>query len=102
VNVGESVIRTQLEQRGFTVLRGGWPDFLALKDGHGLGVEVKGYGDSLSRTQRAMGRALGELGLPVLVVRSWEDRENDEVERLLASSAPCDLETAWRRIRSVA
>jgi hypothetical protein len=102
MNANETIVYDQLHRRGFTVLRGGWPDFLALKDGSGLGVEVKIQHATLTRSQQAMKSALAGLGLPVLVVRSWEHPGDDELERLLASAAPGDLYTAWNRVRGAA
>jgi hypothetical protein len=54
----EYKIRKQYEDQGFTVLRGGWPDFLAIKDGQVIGVEVKAGSDKLSKAQEAMHKAL--------------------------------------------
>jgi Holliday junction resolvase len=57
-NYSEEKIRKQYEAKGFTVLRGGWPDFLAIKDGQVIGIEVKSGNDKLRPAQEKMHKAL--------------------------------------------
>jgi hypothetical protein len=87
MNGTERMVKDMLEQRGFRVLRNGWPDFLCLRkhvkkqgiyfDGtpaltevYGLmAVEVKSPKDALSETQREVHKALWAVRIPVFVVR---------------------------------
>jgi hypothetical protein len=71
----EDSVRTALERRGFTVLRNGWPDFMAIAKhsdpnrATGFALEVKSNGDDLSEEQVKMHEALRKFGVPVLVAR---------------------------------
>lgn len=65
----ERVVYNSLLQNGYDVLRGGWPDFLAVKGREIIMVEVKSKNDRLSGTQRIMHETLRKLGARVDVVR---------------------------------
>jgi len=74
MRASERAVSEGLKRKGFTVLRGGWPDFLAFvrrEDGSLVitAVEVKEETGRLSQKQREMRRILGEYGIPVSVVR---------------------------------
>jgi hypothetical protein len=76
VNASEQVVREELEQRGFTVYRNGWPDFLAVrktqlqgKECLGvMGIEVKSGKDKLSEQQAIIHRILRQARFPIHVV----------------------------------
>lgn len=54
---------------GFTVLRGGWPDFLVIApDGKTSAAEIKSGSDRVSPAQARMHAALERAGIPVTVV----------------------------------
>jgi hypothetical protein len=52
---------------GYEVIRGGWPDFLLVKDGKALFVEVKSKGSPVRPTQLKYLRVLEQLGLNVRI-----------------------------------
>jgi hypothetical protein len=105
MNGSETIIKQMLEQRGFRVLRNGWPDFLCIKDTLGplrnyqdwngqpvaraekikgiCAVEVKSGSDKLSDEQKAVHQALAAVRLPVYVVRPDGDIANLKVRRFL-------------------
>jgi hypothetical protein len=94
MNLFEQNVKKMLEDRGFRVIRNGWPDFLCLRkhvkqqgvfssgkpnfvERYGLmGVEVKSRSDRLSATQIEVHKALQAARIPVFVVRP--DDFNDE------------------------
>jgi hypothetical protein len=105
MNDTEKLIKQMLEQRGFRVLRNGWPDFLCIKDTLGsvknyldwngqttaraekikgiCAVEVKNGNDKLSDEQKAVHQALAAVRLPVYVVRPNDKADNLKVRRFL-------------------
>jgi hypothetical protein len=75
MNPREHAIKKELEAQGYTVLRRGWPDFLAFKEADGKlevkGVEVKvAANDFPSKHQAAMHDVLRRFGLNIEVVIS--------------------------------
>jgi hypothetical protein len=65
----EDVVAQFLLAKGYTLYRGGWPDFLAITpEGNAVGIECKSTGDELSPSQIIMGRTLKGIGLPVVLV----------------------------------
>lgn len=105
MNETERVIKQMLEQRGFRVLRNGWPDFLCIKETLGplrnytgwngqltvqaekikgiCAVEVKSGKDKLSDEQKAVHQALAAVRVPVYVVRPESAANNLKVRRFL-------------------
>jgi hypothetical protein len=67
LNYTEALVYLDLVADGYEVLRGGWPDLLAVRDDALLGVEVKLRGDDLSGRQIAMHSTLRKHGFPVEV-----------------------------------
>jgi hypothetical protein len=57
-----------LENAGYEVLKGGWPDLLAAKDGGLRFIEIKGPGDKLSAKQARLHKLLLSIGIKVEVV----------------------------------
>ena len=86
MNISEKLIKEKLEDRGFEVLRNGWPDFLCIrktqryagKDMHdnevyeeisgSFAVEVK-YRSGLSAEQKAVHKVLKAARIPVYIIR---------------------------------
>ena len=55
-----------LESQGYTLLKRGWPDFIAIKDGHFICIEVKPNRKvKLKIEQEIVLRLLGKAGIPV-------------------------------------
>lgn len=66
----ELIVKRQLETDGYTVLKNGWPDFFAFKEGHCKFVEVKSGFSQLSKEQRVILRALFKYTrIPYEVIR---------------------------------
>ena len=76
MNRTERALKCDLEQEGYTVFQGGWPDFLAVKDGKLFFIECKSARDSLRPNQRALLDALRDGGLNVSVLQPepWRAR----------------------------
>lgn len=76
MNVSERAVKEALENRGFTVHRNGWPDFLAVRqmEGYGtktigiMGIEVKTGNDKLRPEQKIIHHLLRQARLPVHVL----------------------------------
>lgn len=66
---------------GYEVLRSGWPDFLLLKDGKAIFVEVKRGSDRLTTGQLRMMRALKLLGHEAHVLHDGELVDPEECVR---------------------
>lgn len=96
VNANERLVYEALTARQFTVLRGGWPDFLVIGDDSGetFAVEVKAGSDTTKPHQADMQWYLLEAGIPTLTFRvtqglivPWSDgwlrslRTLDQTER---------------------
>lgn len=65
-NAAEIAVCDHLEAEGYTVLKNGWPDFLAYRDGEVRFIEVKPHsGRRLSPRQQTMASALRPLGVTV-------------------------------------
>jgi Holliday junction resolvase len=58
-----------LTDKGFEVLRRGWPDFLVLNGTHGFAIELKIGNDKVSEDQTRMHEALARFGIRVFVAR---------------------------------
>ena len=78
----EKFLRVALS-KGDELLRSGWPDFMLLRDGKFMGVEVKRGSDRVSPSQAKMFAALERIGLAVFV---W-------------NPAMPDMLTKWRAYR---
>lgn len=70
----EHRVKLDLESKGWTVHRNGWPDFLCWREVETgkiecLCVEVKGRRDNLREGQRTVIKILDSIGLKVAVVR---------------------------------
>lgn len=68
----EMTVKQRLGKDGFTVLRGGMPDFLCVRDGRCIFVEAKSKHDILSQSQRIVHQTLGNHGIEVHVIRDSE------------------------------
>jgi hypothetical protein len=68
-NPRERAVYVSLKKEGYEVYRGGWPDFLAVKDDEPLFVEVKSLSDRLNDDQIMMSTALMTLGFEFEVRR---------------------------------
>lgn len=68
----EVYVRNRLESEGWTVYRGGWPDFLCCKringKWHYKAVEVKSSGDDLRPNQQDILLSFADLGIPTFVM----------------------------------
>lgn len=77
-NPSERTVIKQLEEQGYSVMRKGWPDLLAVKDGKVRLIEVKPMATSsgkasrsdLITAQREVARILSLLGITVELVRA--------------------------------
>lgn len=73
MNALEQRARQILESAGFTVLRNGWPDFLAFREEGRwkklAAFEIKSESDGLSDSQKIMQQLLRVAGIPVYVLR---------------------------------
>jgi hypothetical protein len=68
-NPAEQHVVDDLESQGYTVLKNGWPDFLAFKGTEVRLIEVKPHGRRhLSPRQKRMANALALTGLKVELV----------------------------------
>lgn len=65
----EQEVFDELRADGWYVLRNGWPDFLAVRDGKVRFIEVKSAGNSLRAEQRRLHRELRKLGIEVEIIR---------------------------------
>jgi VRR-NUC domain len=69
VNVSEEQVATEYREMGYEVLRGGWPDLMAVRDGSVVLIEVKTEDDVVRPHQKQMHDVLEGLGFPVIVER---------------------------------
>jgi len=70
MNKNEQRIYDALRKDGYEVFRGGWPDFLTIKDGVVRLIELKTPFDKISARQAKMHEALKRgLGLDVEIMR---------------------------------
>jgi hypothetical protein len=66
VNEAEAECVARLQARGWTVCRRGWPDFIAVKDGRIIAIEVKPrHGQPVKREQAFVLDWLARAGLDV-------------------------------------
>lgn len=72
----EAITAKSLQDEGWTVYRGGWPDFLCIRHTEEnlevIGVEVKTYGDVVRSNQCRMHKALESIGISVRVIYQGE------------------------------
>ena len=105
----EDQVQAWLEDKGWTVLRSGWPDFFCLKyhapkgnlpaNGagyRGFGLELKQGADFMRENQLAMHDALAKIGFPSYVMRP--ENMTDAFESELAS---CRAEAAPNYLRGI-
>jgi hypothetical protein len=69
MNENEQKIAKALQDRGFEVLRNGWPDFLVMSKewDRGFCMEYKHHGDKVRPEQKRMHLALARFGIPTLI-----------------------------------
>lgn len=68
-NPAEISVCETLEHQGWRVMKSGWPDFLAVKDGKVRFIEVKPHQScGLSRRQREVAEVLASLGIDVELI----------------------------------
>ncbi len=84
-NNAEAAFKRMAVDRGYTVLRAGWPDFLLHRKGKPVFVEVKSDLDTLSDGQIELFEVLAGVGVHVVV---WWERMPDKL-------------LPWRRFRSL-
>jgi hypothetical protein len=65
----ESRVLWDLVAEGWCVVRRGWPDFIAAKDGVVRLIEVKAGSDQLTEEQARVHQLLRQLGIHVEVIR---------------------------------
>lgn len=66
----ERYVYGQLLRNGYQIYRGGWPDFMVVKEGKVRFIEVKATHDSVSKAQKRMHKAFRSfLKIEVNVVR---------------------------------
>lgn len=65
----EFYFRKLAEEKGWTLFKRGWPDFLCLRNGEVVFVEVKNGRDNVSESQRKVLNILSGLGLKCYVWR---------------------------------
>ena len=73
----EKRLREQALREGYEVLHSGWPDFLLVKDGKAIFVEVKGRSNEIQENQFRLLKVLEGLGLYVRI--AFEGDLNDLV-----------------------
>ncbi len=74
LNRSEQEVFDELAKDGYTVLRNGWPDFLAFRSDPILGdqvrfIEVKTNGGRVSAVQKRIHKALAAYGITVEIIR---------------------------------
>ena len=78
----EQLFYKQATDNGYTVYRSGWPDYLITKDNKIIFVEVKGKGDKLRNSQKAMLKILSDHGLtcfiwsPIIGFKKFNQSQN--------------------------
>jgi len=70
----EGLLKEEYEQKGWTVLTNGWPDFLLVRGNEIQAVEIKRRGDKVRPEQVEMHKALSKAGLFTFIER--EDEPN--------------------------
>jgi hypothetical protein len=102
MNSREKRVKQRYERNGWTILRGGWPDFLAIRDSadgqvEHMGIEVKSHNNRLSACQEKMHEALQKIGVKVSIdysIRS-ERKADETVSGLLTvNEAATHLQTS--------
>ncbi len=68
LNDAEIKVAQNLEAEGYRVLKRGWPDFLAVKNGKVRFIEVKKQGQRLKKQQEEVKAILKLLGIEVEVI----------------------------------
>jgi hypothetical protein len=63
--VGEAQVYARLKAEGWTVVKHGWPDFMAMKGDQVRLIEVKACCDRRRETQMVVQAGLGRAGAPV-------------------------------------
>lgn len=93
MNEFEDKVKHYLEQRGYEVIRNGWPDFLCVNQHRGRGflmcVEVKNYDDKLSAEQKRIHGLLQLAGIPVYVLRPDQLAEAKRSGKALMTPGEC-------------
>lgn len=90
MNPTEKVVYNELRKAGFRVLRGGWPDFLAVAGGSLVrAVEVKFEADKVRPQQQEMHDAFSQyLGLDVEVIHFRNENDYPIETRLEREADP--------------
>lgn len=70
----EAMAIERLVEKGYDVMRRGWPDLMVEKDGETRLIEIKDHNGKLSKYQLAMAAALARYGLEVEVWPNGEER----------------------------
>lgn len=75
MNPAEEKFKIEAEARGYEVFKSGYPDFVIVKDGMVLGVEVKKEDGYLMSSQKAMALVFANAGIPFFISRDggWID-----------------------------
>lgn len=90
MNAYESWLKGKLEERGWTVIRKGWPDFLCFQGSierptDVLAVEAKLPGDEVWRDQTWMKTLLNASGIPTKIIYpqdiGWDQALTDAIDR---------------------
>ncbi len=76
-NKREQTVKEEALKLGWDVLRSGWPDFLLYNKytNEAIFLEVKSFGDCLSKDQKKMHKVLRQLGFDVRMIRVGKNTE---------------------------
>lgn len=101
MNALEHLMKQRLEQRGWTVLSRGWPDFLCVRGKEVKAVEIKSPDDRLRQEQVTMHAALALAGIATEIgpYRVCEERKTDDDMTVIHVSF---LKSTIARIRTLA
>ena len=86
----EALFKSKCAEKGWVAHRPSWPDFIVETENRLVAVEVKGPGDSVSKTQAATFSLLESMGVPVYIWKNTAEgqgrlsRWNPEIERRAA------------------
>jgi hypothetical protein len=81
----EQLVVMKLKSLNAKVYRGGWPDFLTIKEGKPTLIEVKSGSSKLSPSQVKMHKALRVLGLTVTVLNTDEKDWQTQLDAALGA-----------------
>lgn len=95
MTAADDAMATEWREKGWDVIRDGFPDMLCERDGEIIAVEIKRSGDYLRPNQEACAAFLQKAGIPYFVLGDYKLRGGGRFRHLRPINALAKRRDGW-------